>query len=96
MEDSLLVGMRARDPEGRIIYVNPAFCAMVGYSAEGVAGLPPPYRTGIRMIWKSRPGKRGRAAGPRGAACFESRIRHKDGHDVITMVYTAPLMDAVA
>jgi PAS domain S-box-containing protein len=96
MEDSLLVGMRARDPEGRIIYVNPAFCAMVGYSAEELLGRLRPIRTGIRMIWKNRPGKRGRAAGPRRAACFESRIRHKDGHDVITMIYTAPLVDAVA
>ncbi len=30
MEDSLTVGMRARDPNGRILYVNPAFCRMVG------------------------------------------------------------------
>jgi PAS domain-containing protein len=43
MEDSLLVGMRARDPQGRIIYVNPAFCAMVGYSAEELLGCLPPY-----------------------------------------------------
>ena len=38
MEDSLLVGMRARDPEGKIIYVNPAFCAMVGYSPDELLG----------------------------------------------------------
>ena len=25
---------------------------------------------------------------------FESRIRHRAGHDVITRVYTAPLIDA--
>ena len=25
---------------------------------------------------------------------FESRVRHRDGHDVYTMVYTAPLLDA--
>ena len=34
MEDSLTVGMRARDLEGRITYVNPAFCEMTGFSAE--------------------------------------------------------------
>jgi len=95
MEDSLLVGMRARDPEGKIIYVNPALCAMVGYSAEELLGRRPPY-----PYWHpddlekhasdSDDALRGRAA-PHG---FESRIRHKDGHDVITMVYTAPLVDA--
>ena len=43
MEDSLLTGLRARDREGRIVYANPAFCAMVGYSTEELqrATLPP-------------------------------------------------------
>jgi len=95
MEDSLLVGMRARDPSGKIIYVNPALCAMVGYSADELLGRRPPY-----PYWHpddhekherdSDDALQGRAA-PHG---FESRIRHKDGHDVITMVYTAPLVDA--
>ena len=30
MENSMLTGMRAMDLEGRITYVNPAFCAMTG------------------------------------------------------------------
>ena len=34
MEDSLITGMRARDLQGAITYVNPAFCAMVGFSAD--------------------------------------------------------------
>jgi two-component system sensor histidine kinase DctS len=33
MEDSLITGLRARDLRGAITYVNPAFCAMVGFSA---------------------------------------------------------------
>ncbi|QCO08085.1 PAS domain S-box protein [Azospirillum brasilense] len=41
MEDSLTVGMRARDLDGRIIYVNPAFCRMVGWSAEELVGAGP-------------------------------------------------------
>jgi PAS domain S-box-containing protein len=95
MEDSLLVGMRARDPEGTIIYVNPALCAMVGYSAEELLGRRPPYpywhpEDLEKQARESEDALQGRAA-PSG---FESRIRHKDGHDVITMVYTAPLIDA--
>jgi two-component system sensor histidine kinase DctS len=34
MEDSLVTGLRARDLQGRTTYVNPAFCQMVGFSAE--------------------------------------------------------------
>ena len=34
MEDSLITGLRARDLQGRITYVNPAFCEMVGFTAE--------------------------------------------------------------
>lgn len=42
MEDSLNSGMRARDLKGRITYVNPAFCRMVGWSADELVGLVPP------------------------------------------------------
>jgi PAS domain-containing protein len=34
MEDSLVTGLRARDLHGRITYVNPAFCEMVGFGAD--------------------------------------------------------------
>ncbi len=42
MEDSLITGLRALDLKGAITYVNPAFCAMVGFSADELrAALPP-------------------------------------------------------
>jgi two-component system sensor histidine kinase DctS len=34
MEDSLSTGLRARDLQGTITYVNPAFCRMVGFEAR--------------------------------------------------------------
>jgi two-component system sensor histidine kinase DctS len=50
MEDSLITGLRARDLQGAITYVNPAFCAMTGFGAQELlapspkAGPPsPPY-----------------------------------------------------
>ncbi|MFD2453499.1 PAS domain-containing protein [Ideonella paludis] len=42
MEDSLVTGLRARDRQGRVTYVNPAFCDMVGFSAEEIIGQTPP------------------------------------------------------
>ena len=45
MEDSLITGLRARDLHGKISYVNPAFCQMVGFSAAELLGsaTPAPY-----------------------------------------------------
>ncbi len=40
MEDSLSTGLRARDMKGVISYVNPAFCAMVGFSADELLPAP--------------------------------------------------------
>ncbi len=38
MENSLVTGLRARTTDGRITYVNPAFCRMVGFSADELLG----------------------------------------------------------
>lgn len=45
MEDSVLTGLRARDLSGRITYVNPAFCQMVGIDAKDLLNqsFPSPY-----------------------------------------------------
>ncbi len=42
MENSLVTGLRARDLEGRVTYVNPAFCRMVGTDAADLVGRMPP------------------------------------------------------
>jgi len=94
MEDSLLVGMRARDLAGHIIYVNPALCEMTGYCADELLGRQPPYPywhpQDMEKHWQDNfEAMSGKAP----LAGFESRICHRDGHDVYTMVYTAPLID---
>jgi PAS domain S-box-containing protein len=95
MEDSLLVGLRARDLEGRIVYVNPALCEMLGYTAEELVGRMPPYPywhpEDLDKHWRDNEAV---ITGKAALNGFESRVRHRDGHDVYTMVYTAPLLDA--
>ncbi|MFP5474994.1 MAG: ATP-binding protein [Gammaproteobacteria bacterium] len=95
MEDALPVGMRARDMEGRITYVNPAFCQMTGFEAGELLGRLPPYPywhpDEVTRHWHHYDAMMSGRSAPDG---HESRLRHKDGHEVITMVYTAPLIDA--
>src|SRR5690606_16971158 len=43
MEESVITGLRAIDLTGRIIYVNSAFCRMVGFSQDELVGAEPPF-----------------------------------------------------
>lgn len=95
MEDSIIIGMRARDMEGGITYVNPAFCRMSGYAAEELVGQTPPLpywdMEHLDMHEEQNALVLAGAAPNEG---FESRIRHKDGHVVNTMIYATPLINA--
>ncbi|MBK7660193.1 MAG: response regulator [Betaproteobacteria bacterium] len=42
MGDSAVIGLRARDMEGRVTFVNPAFARMVGLPEESIVGRAPP------------------------------------------------------
>ena len=94
MEDSLLVGMRARDLEGRIVYVNAAMCDMVGYTASDLIGSLPPYPywhpDDLDRHWSDVDTVQAGKASPQGR---ENRLRHRDGTDVHTMFYTTQLID---
>jgi PAS domain-containing protein len=48
MENSMLTGMRALDMQGRITYVNAAFCQMTGWSEAELVGRTAPSPTGPR------------------------------------------------
>ncbi len=97
MEDSLVTGLRARDLQGRITYVNPAFCQMVGFSADELLGrsAPAPYwppelideysqRQAIRMAGQNAPPREG----------YESVFMRKDGQRFPVLVIEAPLINA--
>jgi two-component system sensor histidine kinase DctS len=97
MEDSLVTGLRARDLQGRITYVNPAFCQMVGFSVEELLGhgVPAPYwppeladeynqRQAIRLAGQHAPPREG----------FESVFMRKDGSRFPVLIIEAPLINA--
>ncbi|WP_395701336.1 sensor histidine kinase [Aquabacterium sp.] len=96
IEDSLTVGVRGRDAEGRLVHVNRAFCELVGYSAEQLLGRVPPMPywppdSVDESMWRHQRNMAG-GAPPEG---YEARWIHADGHELHVMVFEAPLVNAV-
>ena len=96
MEDSLVTGLRARDNEGRITYVNPAFCSMVGFAQDELIGqtAPMPYWP-PEMVGEYQQRQAIRLAGnapPREG--YESVFIRKDGSRFPVLIIEAPLISA--
>jgi PAS domain S-box-containing protein len=94
MEESVMTGLRAIDMEGRIIYVNPAFCRMVGLSADKLIGCMPPF-----PYWSPNDDATQRynleltLAGKAPAEGFPMRIMHAGGEHTDVRFYVSPLID---
>ncbi|MEY2809367.1 MAG: hypothetical protein RLZ66_878 [Pseudomonadota bacterium] len=97
MEDSLVTGLRARDLSGKITYVNPAFCEMVGFSPQELLGhgMPAPYwppemfaeygqRQALRLAGNA-PSREG----------TESVFMRKSGERFAVLIFEAPLINAL-
>jgi two-component system sensor histidine kinase DctS len=99
MEDSVITGLRARDLQGRITYVNPAFCEMVGFSPEELmadsADAPeaPYWPTELAHEYQQRQARR-LAGGMPPREGFESVFMRKDGTRFPVLIFEAPLINA--
>jgi two-component system sensor histidine kinase DctS len=96
MEDSLVTGLRARDLQGRTTYVNPAFCQMVGFSAQELidAGSEVPYWPSEQLDeYQERQQARLKGNQPPREG-FESVFVHKDGSRFPVLIIEAPLINA--
>lgn len=95
MEDSLVTGLRARDMDGRITYVNAAFCRMVGLPAERLlgSGMPAPYwPPELANEYAHR--RELREAHPEDPTIgFETEFMHADGRRIPVRIFEAPLLD---
>ena len=92
---SVLTGMRVLDLEGRITYVNAAFCDMTGWSEAELVGKAPPFPYWLesdREVMNDRLEEElhGRAL-PGG---FQVRVRRKNGSIFNARLYVSPLIDA--
>jgi two-component system, LuxR family, sensor histidine kinase DctS len=94
MENSLVTGLRARDLEGRLTYVNPAFCEMVGTPAEKLIGkLPPmPYWAPEAMDdYQERFAQV--LAGTVTPQGFETIFQRANGERFPVLIFESPLVD---
>ena len=95
MENSMLTGMRTIDMEGRITYVNPAFCAMTGFSEDELIDTTPPYPYWPRdrleefhRLFQQEVMGRSPADG------LELNMARRDGSQFVARMYVSPLIDA--
>jgi len=95
MERSVTIGMRAWDMTGKILYVNQAFCSMVGYSAQELRGAraPLPYWPAdqadeLALLHRAVISQGTQAQG------IEVQFQHRSGHRVDVLIHEAPLTAA--
>jgi len=95
VENSALVGLRARDASGRLLSVNRTFCELVGFSeAELVGHAPPmPYWPPDAIQEVMQRSERS-LAGQAPREGYEARWRHRSGRELDVLVFESPLVDA--
>ncbi len=92
MENSMLTGMRVLDMQGRIAYVNPAFCRMIGWNEADLIGRTAPFPYWI-------PGKHKHhqetmdllLSGRTPTSGLEVEAQRRDGSRFTARMYVSPL-----
>jgi len=95
MENSMPTGMRALDMQGRITYVNAAFCRMTGWSESELVGLTAPFpywpeEDREMLVARLEDELSGRIT-PGG---FQVRVKRKNKTLFDARIYVSPLIDA--
>ncbi|MCK9516496.1 MAG: PAS domain S-box protein [Ottowia sp.] len=95
MENSMRTGLRVLDLDGRISYVNPAFCEMTGWTREELIGQTAPY-----SFWPPEQHERlhrclrEELTGGVSAAGMQVSLRRKNGSQFEARLYISPLIDS--
>ena len=95
MENSVTIGLRAWDLGGKVLYVNDAFCRMVGYQAHELLGqsAPMPYwpqdqTRGLQQVHDDILAQGTQQQG------VEVQFQHRSGKLVDVLIHEAPLHTA--
>src|SRR5690625_5086023 len=94
MENSMSTGMRVFDMQGRIAYVNPAFCRMIGWNEADLIGRTSPF-----PYWL--PGRHAQhqetldllLSGRTPSSGLEVEAQRRDGSRFTARMYVSPLRD---
>ncbi len=97
IEESMPVGLRVHDLDGKINYVNPAFCKMVGWTAPELIGRMPPF-----PFWSSDEEISANSSKLETAfnstsglpETIEATITTKEGKKIAVRNFVSPLLDA--
>ncbi|MFZ2309457.1 MAG: PAS domain S-box protein [Rhodoferax sp.] len=96
MENSMLTGMRAMDLQGRITYVNAAFCQMTGWTESELVGRTAPFpywpdsdREQLNSLLSEE------LAGKTTPGGIQVRVKRRDQSLFDARLYVSPLIDAV-
>jgi len=94
MAQSMVTGLRAIDLDGRITFVNAAFCRMTGFDEAELVGIAPPYPYWPAEEFSKLQNNINQAlAGQAPASGFEMRIMRKSGERFDVRLYFSPLID---
>jgi two-component system sensor histidine kinase DctS len=91
MERSVALGLRAWDQAGHLLYANPAFGHLVGWTPQELIahnGAPPYWPAGQGDEFEQMRSQAGDTAAPAGT---ELQLQHRDGHRLDVLVHSAPL-----
>jgi PAS domain S-box-containing protein len=95
MENSMPTGMRALDLQGRITYVNAAFCQMTGWSESELVGQTAPFpywpEEDREMLMSRLEDELSGRVTPSG---FQVRVKRKNGTLFDARIHVSPLIDA--
>jgi PAS domain S-box-containing protein len=94
MEDSISTGMRVVDMAGKITYVNPAFCDMVGLTEDDLVGQLPPYPYWPQdQLELHHSDLQDLLAGQIPPAGLRTELERKDGTRFFSRMYVSPFLN---
>lgn len=94
MENSMLTGMRVLDLEGRITYVNPAFCRLIGWNEADLIGRTAPFPYWVPGRFDSHQRMMAMLlSGNAPTSGLEMEAQRRDGSRITTRIYVSPLLD---
>ena len=93
MEKSVVTGLRVRSMDGELVYVNQAFCDMVGYREDQLLGQKAPMVFWASEAIESYKKRSSNSSNYDSLNGFETVYKHADGHRIPVLIYESALLN---